>query len=66
MEFAEKGDLLSYFIKKGKEQNTIVPESEIWRTCKFISEGLAIHRDIKPQNVLVMADLSFKVSSSYN
>ena len=69
MEYAEKGDLLSHFIKQAKETNQIVQEAEIWRICKSVTQGLSIlharnivHKDIKPQNILVMKDLSVKVS----
>ena len=69
MEYAQKGDLLRYFIHSARETNTIIIEAEIWRICKSVAKGLSIlhsrnivHKDIKPQNILVMSDLSVKVS----
>ena len=69
MEYAQKGDLLRYFISNARERNTVIEEAEIWRICKSVAKGLSIlhsrnivHKDIKPQNILVMKDLSVKVS----
>ena len=70
MEYAQKGDLLRYFIHSARETNTVIEEAEIWRICKAVAKGLSIlhsrnivHKDIKPQNILVMSDLSVKVSA---
>ena len=55
MEYAQKGDLLSHFIKQARETDQIVEETEIWRICKSVAHGLSIlharnivHKDIKP------------------
>ena len=69
MEYASKGDLLTNTIKKAKSQARIIEEKEIWRICKTVIEGLQIlhsnnivHKDIKPQNILVLDDNSVKIA----
>ena len=68
MEYARKGDVLNYFIKKAKVEKKQIKESQIWTICKSVGQGLAIlhkknivHKDIKPQNLLVMDDETIKV-----
>ena len=68
MEYARKGDVLNYFIKKAKLEKKQIKESKIWTICKSVGQGLAIlhkknivHKDIKPQNLLVMDDETIKV-----
>ena len=58
MEFAEKGDLRE-IISQNQANNTLIKESEIWKVCRHVSEGLKflhskniLHMDIKPQNIL--------------
>ena len=70
MEFAAKGDLLTNLIKKAKSNERIIEEKEIWRICRSVVSGLKmlhtrniVHKDIKPQNILMMEDLSVKVST---
>ena len=62
------GDLMTYYIKKSKKNNVAIKEETIMKTCKTICKGLNIlhsrnivHKDIKPQNILIMKDFSFKV-----
>ena len=69
MELAGKGDLLSNLIKKAKTNERIIEEKEIWRICRTVGQGLKmlhakniVHKDIKPQNILMMDDSSVKVS----
>ena len=71
MEYAAKGDLLSNLILKAKEQERIIEEKEIWRICRTVTQGLKmlharniVHKDIKPQNILMMEDMSVKVSAN--
>lgn len=68
MEYASKGDLLTNLIKKAKNNERIIEEREIWRICRTVVQGLKmlhekniVHKDIKPQNILMMEDLSVKV-----
>ena len=69
MEFAAKGDLLTNLIKKAKNNERIIEEKEIWRICRTVVQGLKmlhaksiVHKDIKPQNILMMEDMTVKVS----
>jgi NIMA (never in mitosis gene a)-related kinase len=67
LEYAEGGDL-HQLIKKFKGKSTTIPESLIWKICYDLVNGLkylhsqkVIHRDIKTNNILIMADKSFKI-----
>ena len=70
MEYAQNGDLMSHYIKKARTDGSPIAEETILKTCKAVSKGLSIlhqrnviHKDIKPQNILIMQDLSVKVSA---
>ena len=77
MEYAEGGDL-STIIKEVKATRVSLRESLIWSFCKMICSGLdhlhslnVIHKDIKPQNILLTADktiklVDFGVSQAYS
>jgi len=67
MEYASGGDLL-YHINKKVEQHGCFKEEEIWSLCLMVCRGLGIlhesniiHKDIKPQNILLMQDGAVKI-----
>jgi NIMA (never in mitosis gene a)-related kinase len=67
MEHCEGGDLQK-LIKKHKKEGTKVSEIDIWRYTKETLEGLkylhdqkVLHRDIKPQNLLLDDQNSLKI-----
>ena len=69
MEYAAKGDLLTNLIKKAKSSERIIEEKEIWRISRTVVEGLQmlharniVHKDIKPQNILMMEDQSVRIA----
>lgn len=72
MEHASKGDVLQ-LIEEHKEKETYIDEAVIWRLAKQMGQGLeylhkqhVIHRDIKPQNILITVDDNFKVRLNHN
>lgn len=73
MEYASQGDLQSNLISKAKSNQHIISEKEIWRICRTVAQGLQMlhsrsimHKDIKPQNILMMDDASVKVGDFYH
>ena len=69
MEYAARGDLLKNMIHKAKKNERIIEEREIWRIGKTVGQGLKmlhaksiVHKDIKPQNILMMEDGSVKIA----
>jgi serine/threonine protein kinase len=67
MEHASRGDLLQV-IDKHKMRGTQINESTIWALCSQVAHALhylhsqhVVHRDIKPQNILLTAKKCFKI-----
>eukprot|EP00347_Sterkiella_histriomuscorum_P015113 403358271 len=68
MDYAANGDLLQ-LIEKYKSEKQHIPENNIWIIAKEVCEGLSylhsrniIHRDIKPQNILITGSNSYKIA----
>ena len=65
MEYCEGGDLLTYFKKKNKCLSVDELLGIFRQTVKaFIAMNVkdVLHRDLKPDNVLLKADLTVKIA----
>ncbi|KAA6371407.1 MAG: putative serine threonine-protein kinase nek2 [Streblomastix strix] len=67
-ELAEGGTLQSFYRKK-RNTGEFITEEQAWRFLKEITSGVAylhqnriLHRDIKPQNILLTADGTTKIT----
>ncbi|CDW76156.1 serine threonine protein kinase [Stylonychia lemnae] len=68
MDYASNGDL-SQLIERHKSEKQPINEEVIWNICKQVAIGLQylhqkkiIHRDIKPQNILITTYNQYKIA----